>query len=337
MSIDLNVEEGSTSANFGSKSSKSAEKRPFLENLSSKDIARVFADEDSTFIKDKRVLVVPIGFPQAGKSLLLSSLLYFARVGDEKGSIPLPFKSNVLNHWPFDKGRIAMDEMISSFKKKKELYAGTQKGTLDLIGIDIHPVKNNLPSLPIAFLDLAGEDIKGIKTSEGSAFTNKINAVFNGIKLDGSPVVFLLITPFDPARKDNESSKDAHAREDALHYDFLNFMDMEQSQLVQNAKFFVVVSQWDKNLDKSLDVETFIREKRPSIYQYVKSSTVVWGEYSIGKLLETEMEDDKGNKYIDQELQRINYEYPSRFWKKMYQISTGKNLDQKTFWEKIFG
>ena len=336
MSIDLNIEDGSKSANPEFKPSTPAEKKPFLEKLSTKDIARVFADEDSTFIKDKRVLVVPIGFPQAGKSLLLSSLLYYARVGDEKNSIPMPFKSNVINQWPFDKGRIANDEMIRSFTKKKELYAGTQKGTLDLIGIDIHPVKN-LPYLPVAFLDLAGEDIKGIKTSEGSAFTDKINAVFNGIKLDGSPVVFLLITPFDPARKDNESSKDAHAREDTLHYDFLNFMDMEQSQLVQNAKFFVIVSQWDKNTDKNLDVETFIREKRPSIYQYVKNSTVVWGEYSIGKLLETEMEDEKGNKYIDQELKRINYEYPSRFWKKLYQICTNKNLDQKSFWEKIFG
>ena len=112
---------------------------------------------------------------------------------------------------------------------------------------------------------------------------------------------------------------------------------MEQKELISNATFFIIVSQWDKNSDPKLDVETYIREKRPSIYQYVKSSTVVWGEYSIGKLLETKMEDENGNSYIDQQLQRINYEYPSRFWKKLYQICTNKNLDQKSFWEKLFG
>lgn len=334
MSIDLNIEDGNKKSIPDT--SKAPPKKAFLENLTNKEIAQVFADEESTFITENRVLVIPIGFPQAGKSLLLASLLYYARKGDVKNSVPLPFKTNVLNQWPFDKGRIAMDQMINSFTDKKELYAGTAKGTLDLIGIDIHPVKK-LPSLPLAFLDLAGEDIQGIKTTQGAAFTDKINAVFNGVKLDGTPLIFMLITPFEPAKKDNESNKDAHAREDALHYDFLNYMAMEQKELISNAKFFIIVSQWDKNSDPKLDVETYIREKRPSIYQYVKSSTVVWGEYSIGKLLETKMEDENGNSYIDQQLQRINYEYPSRFWKKLYQICTNKNLDQKSFWEKLFG
>jgi hypothetical protein len=159
---------------------------------------------------------------------------------------------------------------------------------LDLIGIEIHPAKSNLPPLNLAFLDLAGEDIKGIKTSEGAGFTDKINAVFNGVKIDNSPIVFILITPFEPPRKDDESLQNAHDREDALHYDFLNYIK--------------------------------------------QNSTVVWGEYSIGKLLESKIDGIQ-----IQEIVRINYEYPSRFWKKLYQICTNKNLDQKTFWEKLFG
>jgi hypothetical protein len=320
MSIDLNIEDGNKKSN--SESTKTPSKKAFLSDLTVHDIARVFTD----FGSQNRVLAIPIGFPQAGKYLLLSSLMYYARKGEDT-----LFRTNLVNDFPFDKGRLAADQMVDYFNQGK-LYQSTEKGSLDLIGIDIQPSKANLPNLNLAFLDLAGEDIKGIKTSEGAVFTDKINAVFNGVKIDNSPIVFILITPFEPPRKDNETSQNAHDREDALHYDFLNYIKQNQPELLNNSKFFIVVSQWDRNSNAQLDVETFIREKRPSIYNYVKNSTVVWGEYSIGKLLESKIDGVQ-----IQEIVRINYEYPSRFWKKMYQICTNKNLDQKSFWEKIFG
>lgn len=320
MSIELNIEDDNKEANLDKGTAPS--KKAFLSDLTVQDIARVFVD----FGVQNRVLVVPIGFPQAGKSLLLSSLMYYARKGEDT-----LFRTNLVNDFPFDKGRLAADQMVDYFNQGK-LYQSTEKGSLDLIGIDIQPAKANLPSLNLAFLDLAGEDIKGIKTSEGAVFTDKINAVFNGVKIDNSPIVFILITPFEPPRKDNETSQNAHDREDALHYDFLNYIKQNQPELLKNSKFFVVVSQWDRNSNPKLDVETFIREKRPSIYNYVKNSRVVWGEYSIGKLLESKIDGVQ-----IQEIVRINYEYPSRFWKKMYQICTDKNLDQKNFWEKLFG
>jgi hypothetical protein len=320
MSINLNIEDGNKKSN--SDSAKSPSRKAFLSELTVHDIARVFTD----FGAQNRVLAIPIGFPQAGKSLLLSSLMYYARKGEDT-----LFRTNLVNDFPFDKGRLAADQMVDYFNQGK-LYQSTEKGSLDLIGIDIQPTKANLPTLNLAFLDLAGEDIKGIKTSEGAVFTDKINAVFNGVKIDNSPIVFILITPFEPPRKDNETSQNGHDREDALHYDFLNYIKQNQPELLNNSKFFIVVSQWDRNSNAQLDVETFIREKRPSIYNYVKNSTVVWGEYSIGKLLESKIDGVQ-----IQEIVRINYEYPSRFWKKMYQICTNKNLDQKSFWEKLFG
>jgi hypothetical protein len=320
MSIDLNIEDENNKPN--SDSGIAPLKKAFLSELTVHEIARVFTD----FGVQKRVLAIPIGFPQAGKSLLLSSLMFYARRGEDT-----LFRTNLENNFPFDKGRLAADQMVNYFNQGK-IYQATEKGSLDLIGIDIHPAKSGIPTLKLAFLDLAGEDIKGIKTSEGSVFTDKINAVFNGLKIDNSPIVFILITPFDPPKKDNETSQNAHDREDALHYDFLNFIKQNQPELLKNSKFFIVVSQWDKNSDSNLKVETFIREKRPSIYNYVKNSTVVWGEYSIGKLLESNID---GIQY--QEIVRINYDYPSRFWKKIYQICTNKNLDKKSFWEKLFG
>ena len=294
----------------------------FLSDLSIFDISKVF----TTFDKEKRILIIPIGFPQAGKSLLLSSLMYYARKGNDT-----MFRTNVERDFPYDKGNLAVNDMVEFFDKGK-LYDATQKGTLDLIGINLTPSKAKLPELKLAFLDLAGEDIKSIKTSEKGEFTDKINAVFNGLKIDNSPVIFTLITPYEPAKLTNESQQNAHDREDALHYDFLNYIKQNQPQILKNAKFFVIVSQWDRNPNEKDNVENYIKTNRPSIYNYVKNSNVIWGNYSVGKLLESNV-----NGVNMQEIVRINYDYPSRFWKKLYHICTNKTLDNKSWFNKLFG
>lgn len=294
----------------------------FLADIELHDIAKVFTN----FSKESRTLIIPIGFPQAGKSLMLSSLMYYARKGNDT-----LFRTNVERDFPYDKGNLAVNDMVDFFDKGA-LYDATQKGTLDLIGINLTPAKPKIPELKLAFLDLAGEDIKSIKTSEKGEFTDKITAVFNGLKIDNSPVIFMLITPFEPARYSGESLQNAHDREDALHYDFLNYIKQNQPQLLKNAKFFVIVSQWDKNPNEKDNIENYIKTYRPSIHNYVKNSNVIWGNYSVGKLLETNL-----NGVVKQEIVRINYDYPSRFWKKLYQICTNKNLDRKSFWQKLFG
>ena len=333
----INVPEGDFEPVSNQTNTNENNKKNFLQNLTNREIAEIFADEDSSFVKEKRVLVVPIGFPQAGKSLLFSSLLHYAITGSSDKSRPSPFtKTEAELKWPFTNGAKASGVMVKTFRERKELYAANAKNTFDLIGINIKPVKNH-PQLKLAFLDLAGEDIKGINISEGGTFTDKINAVFNGLKIYNSPVVFVMITPFDPPRQSGENSRNAHDREDTLHQNFLNYMQMMQSGLLGNAKFFIIVSQWDKNPDQNQSVETYIREKRPAVYQFVNNLEVVWGAYSVGKLLETEMVNDRGEKYIDQQISRISYEYPERFWKKLYQICTNIDLDKKSFWEKLFG
>jgi hypothetical protein len=145
----------------------SSEQRSQLADLDVQKIAKEF----TRFGKDNRVVVIPIGFPQAGKSLLLSSLMYYARKSDDT-----LFKTRLENDFPFDGGRVVVDQMINRFDKG-QVFDATAKGTLDLIGISIQPEKSKLPNLNLGFLDLAGEDIKNIKTSEGSTFTEKMQAL----------------------------------------------------------------------------------------------------------------------------------------------------------------
>lgn len=337
MNIDLNIPEadggGSNSSSTASKS-KSIIKLPDLNEF---QIAEVFASIGA----DNRKVVIPVGFPAAGKSLLFSSLLWYG-----KKCTDAQFRILVRGDKAADKdendryflnGKKVVDDMVQEFHDKK-LYGRTLTGTLDLIGVDLIPSKysakpKQFPVLKVAFLDLAGEDLKKIKESEGGEFNTKINSVFKGIEIEESEVIFLLITPFDPIPSGEETKANAHNREDTLHSDFLNFIETNRPQLFARSKFIVVVSQWDKNKTYP-SAESFLAEKRPAVYQMLKSSgRAVWGQYSVGTILENEV--DGG--VVLQKIHKQNIEYPSRLWKKLYQICTNKDLDHKTLWEKLFG
>ena len=294
----------------------------FLADVPLHNIAKTF----SSFGSENRVTVVPIGFPQAGKSMLLSSLFRYAVRGQDTH-----FNVNLENKFPFNNGRRAADIMINYFEKGK-IYSTTRKGTLDLVGLSINPTHSKLPRLDLAFLDLAGEDLQGIKSSNKGDFTAKINAVFNGLQVDDSPIIFMLITPFDPPLINNFSIEEAHQHEDTLHFDFLNYLEKDQPAILNNSKIFIIVSQWDKSTNSALTVEKYIEKYRPAIHNKVKNSDVSWGQYTVGKLLTTT--DESGNTF--QELVKINSEYPARFWRRLYNVCTNKDLEKKSFCEKLF-
>src|SRR5512135_1618742 len=90
----------------GEKPEAGVQNERFLDNIRLHDIARVF----SGFSREKRIVVIPIGFPQAGKSLFLSSLMYYARKGNDS-----LFRTNLENDFPFNNGRKAVDVMVDYF------------------------------------------------------------------------------------------------------------------------------------------------------------------------------------------------------------------------------
>jgi hypothetical protein len=296
----------------------------FLQDMPLPKIASEFSN--LRINKEDVTMVIPIGFPQAGKSLFLSSMIYHA----SKNSNTL-FELNRISQRPFDKGHKAADEMIDYFSNRK-IYSLTQTGTLDLIGIKIRPIINGRPELNLAFLDLAGEDIKNIKTSIKGDFTEKINAVFNGLRANQNPIIFFLITPFSPPKmNEDETDREAHAREDSLHADFLDYLEQYQPEILNTCQLFVIVSQWDRNLDPKLKIEDYMSQHRKSLFNKVKSKNIVWGSYSVGRLLK--QVDDNGMSYV-QELVQINDDYPNRLWKKLYYVCTRKHLD--TWWSRLF-
>ena len=301
----------------------------FLSDLDNQKVAQVFAD----LLEENRQVIFPIGFPQAGKTQLISSLMFYAIKGKDKNA-PIPFRTDLKIDFPYNQGRVEVDRMIRYYERK-ELAPATTANTLNLIGIDIRPDKSKLPVLKLALLDVAGEDVQKIKIEKEGRFTKKIDAILGGLSVSEAPVIFVLITPFKPPVYSDETPKMAEDREDTLHFDFLNYITEKQPDLLKRAVFFIIVSQWDKKpSDEKQTVESYIKTKRQKVYNYIKNTNVIWGEYSIGKILPPISNDDGTTS--PPSLERINLDYPSKFWKKLYQICTNKDLDNKSFLQKLF-
>ena len=303
-----------------------SDRKSFSDELNLTELAQYFSSLDQ---KGFDATIIPIGFPAAGKSMLLSSLLWYAQKGEP------PFSQDILDSEYFREGSIVLRNMVDRFSTNGSLYQTTAKGTLDLIGIDITPLKSSIPPIRLAFLDLAGEDVKNIDTLNGGKFTAKIDAVLNGLQINKSPVIFALITPYTPARYSTDSrvsDTEGHMREDALHHSFLNYLEQHQPNLIASSKIFIIVSQWDKNPNPNLKVEEYIRLNRQSVYNYIQNKDVIYGHYSIGRILNQQ----ENNGATTQRIAFRDRSSPYKLWKEIYFQIVSKDLDKKPWWKRIF-
>jgi hypothetical protein len=265
--------------------------------------------------------VFPIGFGIAGKTMLLSSIFSFAEKNATK-----PFTVTHYRHYPFNNGFKLSSKMISEFDiNNGQLMGRNAMGNIDLFGLTLKPKNTHLDDLNLNFVDVSGEDISKIKSTQDAKLTPKIKAIFDALELKKSPTIFLLVTPFTSVENRGD------ADEDALHANFIDFLSTDYPTLFKLSRLFIVVTKWDQNKDNKLTVEKFIKENRSSLYSKIMGTNAVYGMYSIGKILET----TEGNE-TRSTLVEINQEYPFRLWNKVYEIFSGRELTHKKWWQRIF-
>jgi hypothetical protein len=272
--------------------------------------------------------VIPIGFPAAGKSLFLSSLFHFAerKLHKEKWVL-VDAKGD-----SFSAGKFSVETMIAALDDIGA-YIPTKTGTLDLIGKTFKPkCGRNLPDLNLAFIDLSGEDIQRIRIPNGGAFSNAIQGIFRALNsVNTTKPIFCLITPYKSDEKENR-------KEDDLYRNFMNYNYL-MGNLYSRATFIILVTQWDRNENKQLTVEEYIRINRPNLYNLQGNGVarILYHEYSIGNVKDALENDENGNEKPSIYIEEINEEYPANFWKKLYLLSTGRSLEPFSWWNKIFG
>lgn len=297
-----------------------------FRNQDPASIAKIFANLSRK--SPDRVLVVPIGFPNAGKSMFLSSLIYHARKTE------LIFTEESAE--PFTHTKVLTDKWVESLSDSKWVQP-TRVGDISLLGLKLAPAwtqgkydnKVNPYEIKLALLDLAGEDIEKIKVSNNHELSERIDAIFKGMNVFKTQTIFVLLTPYNNIG--DEDNDVFHKNEDTLMYDFLNYIKEKEPDIHKNAQYLVLVSKWSDCKNPEAEVPEYLKEYRPQLYNIINGSNVQYSNYSVGNILNT-----KVNGVLHSEIINIEYESPRKIWKKLYNYCTDRDLEHKSIFSKMF-
>ena len=229
--------------------------------------------------------------------MLLASLMYFAHYASLK-----KWNAEIPTNYPFEPRNI--DEMINCLNTR-QVMCRTNMTQCDFIGINIVPYNKNLSILKLAFVHIAGEHYRKITNGK----TNQQLELLLKCSTFANPT-FFLITPY--------KSFEEHL-EDELHSSFINHLKANMPKIYKIAKIYVIVSQWDKNME-DLEITKYLELYRPKLFNSIKNNKqIIYGEYSIGNVIEL-------SKEPFQYVTHINSEYPNSLLNFIYKSYTNKNL-----------
>lgn len=262
-------------------------------------IFRQLQDRDSTF-------VFLFGKQQAGKTVLISSLIHHMGVDDD-GALETRRRHDNLEGAAYLK---------SLHRSVREGYFmdRTTVGVLYELDLKYTPQKPKKP-MNLTFLEMSGEDLSKVELSKQSfgKLPDNIDVFMSCPDID---LVFLLVAPYDEA-----------AEQDAMMIDFLDYLIEKKPQYPLN-DVLLVITKWDRydGLYKE-DVESFVSEKMPLTYSRIKAANASIARFSIGKVSE-----------MNDHIVKLNDERPNALKRWLYATITGKKIKSNTsIFDRIVG
>ena len=261
------------------------ERRGYLSDF------RSLQDRDSTY-------VFLFGKQQAGKTVLISSLIYHMGV-DNDGALETRRRHDNLQGAAYLK---------SLYKSVREGYFmdRTSVGTLYELDLKYTPDKPKIP-MNLTFLEMSGEDLSKVELSRHSLgkLPDNIDVFMNCPDID---LVFLLVTPYDEA-----------ARQDAMMIDFLDYLK-EKKPDYEFGNILLVITKWDRyDGMHHNNLEAFVKEKMPLVYSRIKAENGSIAKFSIGNVSEN-----------NDHILRLNDERPDALKRWLYKRITGKKIKSNT-------
>lgn len=228
-------------------------------------------------LEKDRLYVFMFGKPQAGKSVILSGLLRFLETDD---SVTFDVDLRDMDQASTNK----LHELKSSIKERR-FVSGTDalkqdssvwelKGTIT----PSNPSKR-LPPLKVAFLELAGEDLRKIIVGDRSYAGNFDPRILHYLTSweNVDNMCFFMVAPADEAGE----------HEDALTgmFQYMSSKDMREAPTI------VMLSKWDKlgsSAQEKGKLRNIIKTEMPSTWQQIRDMKrdVATMRFSIGKELE---------------------------------------------------
>ncbi|PWJ57311.1 hypothetical protein CLV98_10717 [Dyadobacter jejuensis] len=247
------------------------------------------------------------GNPQSGKSVILSSLLYYlsSQVGVLRPIIGSPNSQEV------------QTLLYDFYENIRQGYLPERTTVGKVLEIDLVFEPNNkskkVPLVNLTFLEASGEDLRAIK--RGGNFQSHISKYLSS----NVPLTFIIVTSYDTADQD-----------DTLINEFLDELERKGKNL-QPVSIILVISKWD--LSGRMDVESpeeldnFVANNLRRTSQRFDANELSKTFYTIGNV---ESQDGK------QKITLLNLDTAGVLSNWLYESITGYPLDYEgTFWERI--
>ncbi|AZB27143.1 MULTISPECIES: hypothetical protein [Chryseobacterium] len=265
-----------------------------------KTISNDIRNKDSNF-------VFFFGTAESGKSVILSSMLYYLRsyagVLRPKLGTPNSKEANVLLSDFFENIR----QGVLPNRTTRD-----QVTRLDLVFEPNNRSKRVVP-IDLTFLETSGENHNDIR--RGGSYHSSIETFLNA----NIPLTFIIVTSYETAYKD-----------DSLINEFLDELERKGKNL-KSVNAILVISKWDKSgrmdVESAEALDAFISEHLPMTSQRIDTYGLSKTYYTIGSIRNT-----TGSEKID----LLNLSTAEVLAKWLYRSIAGYDLDYEgTFWERI--
>lgn len=283
----------------------------FLDKLSESEILNDIAQR----IRDGRRLIIPIGLPQAGKSMFIASLIAYAFKREAKEDNSCSFRHIEAR----EKTGI---KFITDALDRNDVLPSTRPNEITIIDLDMKSRYRD-KVIRITLIDFSGEDIKaliGAQNTDNTATIDKINKILAACV--ARKAIFAVLSPVDEQMTEVGQVSQFDDDEDANMNAFINKIRAENRRLYSYTKFLIVLTKWDK-LPQNVSAETYLKKHRNQLYNEYTSNSKSYGliPYSVGNVV--------GNTIID-----IVLRSPKRFWYTLYKWCTGRHV--LPWWKRLF-
>jgi hypothetical protein len=262
----------------------------------------------SNDIKNKESnFVFFFGTAESGKSVILSSMLYYLRsyagVLRPKLGTPNSKEANVLLSDFFENIR----QGILPNRTTRD-----QVTRLDLVFEPNNKSKKVFP-IDLTFLETSGENHNDIR--RGGSYHSSIEAFLNA----NIPLTFIIVTSYESAYKD-----------DSLINEFLDELERKGKNL-KSVNAILVVSKWDKSgrmdVESAEELDNFIADRLPMTAQRIDTYGLSKTYYTVGSV-----QNATGGERIN----LLNLSTAEVLSKWLYKSIAGYDLDYEgTFWERL--
>jgi hypothetical protein len=244
------------------------------------------------------------GDTQAGKSAICSSLIYYLMTHPNIGKFTDRIQQS-------EAGQDFIRRSIGKISQKRFLER-TAIESVSLSGGRFEPKNRKFNSIPITFMEMAGEELRNLVAPRGTTeFPQHIDVYLNDKDLN---LTFILVVRHDTV---------SHEK-DLMMADFIDYLRSKDKRF-EKSNILLLVSQWDSYKgDKSIErfVETFL----PLTHAALSHRESAISTYTVGDVTTVD-----GEPYIA----RLDSESPTRLIRWIYKTITGTDMMRQSLLARL--